>query len=429
MRITLINGAATVFSTSGKGKILNNIIGIYGSDTGRNLLPVESKRDGFLLKGFVSTPAFSVPSRNRQIFCVNGRVVSSKVMERALEGAYREKLFQGRFPIAFLFLSMPAEKLDVNIHPTKKEVRFDDDFEVEDFINKAVRKALSGKDAIPKLREENILTQKTQQHRIAEENIPLKEYGFGTSVPPAVKTKDRADESEQVDIKNILTTLRRNKEAEAKEKLQQQATEQICTEKPASTASFDFDALSYLGVLFRTYIIAADQDSFYLIDQHAAHERIFYEKLLDQYHRSEKQKQQLLMPLRFQVAATVTAAGEEWIDQLDQMGYDVEDFGSHTYIVREIPAFMEIGEAESFLSDFFQALEDNPDFTNQKTLEKIIMRSCKSAVKGGDHLGDEEILALMEELKRCINPFSCPHGRPTFIRMTKYEIEKMFKRV
>lgn len=192
---------------------------------------------------------------------------------------------------------------------------------------------------------------------------------------------------------------------------------------------FDFRELDYTGTLFNTYIMASDEDDFYLIDQHAAHERVFYEKLLNQYNSAEKSSQQLLLPINIGVSVNVTASEETWIDDLRAMGYDIEFFGNNTYIVREIPAFMDISEAEAFLSDFFSALDDKPDLTDRRMLEKIIMKSCKSAVKGGDVLSFQEIDSLMKDLSSCVNPFSCPHGRPTFIRMTRYEIEKMFKRV
>ena len=156
VKINMINNGRSVFSTRGNGNILNNIISVYGSDVGRDLLPVESSRDGFLLKGFVSAPSSSAPSRSKQIFCVNGRIVSSKVLEKALEDGYREKLFAGRFPLAFLFLSMPPERLDVNVHPTKKQIRFDDDFEVQDFVREAVKGALNVKEALPQIRTETV---------------------------------------------------------------------------------------------------------------------------------------------------------------------------------------------------------------------------------------------------------------------------------
>lgn len=407
VKFNLINGKNKVFSTRGNGNILNNIISIFGSEMGSDLLPVERAADGFIIKGFVSSPASSAPSRNKQIFCVNGRVVSSDVLEKALDEAYKEKLFHGRFPIAFLFLVMPPEKLDVNVHPTKKEIRFDDKFEVSDFVSKAVRAALTVKEAVPQIRE---IKPPVKTHEQPPERQEI-QYTIET-----VSTK------EEVDINNLLSTMR------SKVEEKQEVPKSILPERPAKLP-FDIDTLKPITVLFNTYIVATDDDSFYLIDQHAAHERVFYEQLLDQYNREDKTRQTLLLPLNFNVSAQVASTEEVWIDKLCSIGYDIEFFGNNTYIVREVPAFMELSEAESFLSDMFRELEDKPDLTNMKTLERIIMRSCKNAVKGGDRLDDREVEALLKDLKACINPFSCPHGRPTIIRMTKYDIEKLFKRV
>ena len=460
VRFTLINGKKQVFTTRGKGNIFDAIVSVYGSDTGRDLLPVERTSGDLIVKGFVSAPSASASSRSRQIFCVNGRVISSKVLEKALDEAYKEKLFHGRFPVAFLFLSIPPEKLDVNIHPTKKEIRFDDDFEVHDFLVKAVRQALEVRESLPQVRGENLRQIREQeaakpaapadpsadskspdiserpegslQENILQEKTvvqveePEHQYKPETAESFAAKGREFQAGGDQVDIKNVLSSLRGRQQEQQKE---QMFSEETGIRPEQKKGPFDFQDLDYLGSIFDTYIMACDADCFYLIDQHAAHERVFYEKLRHQYESAEKLSQTLMLPLQFHVAAYVAQTEEDWIDKIRSMGYGIEDFGNRTYIVREIPAFMELEEAESFLNDLFQELEDRPDLTNQKVLDRIIMRSCKSAVKGGDHLESAEIDALIRDLKNCVNPFSCPHGRPTFIRMTRYEIEKMFKRV
>ncbi|MFQ7473999.1 MAG: DNA mismatch repair endonuclease MutL, partial [Anaerovoracaceae bacterium] len=402
------------------------------------LLPVEMTRGDFLIKGFVSAPYESAASRSKQIFCVNGRVISSKLLEKSLDTAYKEKLFHGRFPIAFLFLYIPADKLDVNIHPTKKEIRFDDDFEVMDFVTKAVRNALNVKESLPKVRSEDIKSIKSKsaeyktepEYSFSAVNEEQNKFDFDlkenhTEYQTVEKEKDSDKEnisaqnslaqesrnfhkdSSQVDIKNILTTMRNE--------INEDTESNVLRPKPAKTEEFDFTQLNYIGSVFDTYIIASDKDDFYLIDQHAAHERIFYEKLLTQYNSSEKLSQQLLLPLNFNVSAMIEQTEDDWIDNIKNMGYDIEFFGNNTYIVREIPAFMQLAEAESFLNDMFKEIDEKPDLTNKRTLDKIIMKSCKSAVKGGDHLTSQEIDGLIKDLKNCVNPFSCPHGRPTFV--------------
>lgn len=433
IRFALMSGSSRVFVTQGKGNILNTIISIYGKDTGRDLLPVDHRSADVLVRGYVSSPAATSPSRGRQIFCVNGRVVTSRILEGAIDDAYREKLFSGRYPAAFIFISMPPEKLDVNVHPTKKEIRFEDSFEIKDTVAAAVRRALATMEALPKIREEHIVKEKP--------------------VPESTDT-EKAVPEEQVDIKQLLSTMREESIADtgfdgkdapaAEEGGGQEHTDPEHTgryvfsgdtagytaETPTQREGFpEIASLKVRGTVFDTYIMATDDDCLYFIDQHAAHERIFYEKLLAQYRSEEKASQRLMIPINMDVPAQTAEAEDTWIGTLRSMGYDIEYFGRRTYIIREIPAFMEQSEAESFLFDVFSQLGENTDLTDRRTLEKIIMRSCKSAVKGGDILADEEVGALMKDLASCENPFSCPHGRPTFVRMTRYEMEKMFKRV
>lgn len=417
IRFNVINSSKRVFTTSGKGNILASIISIYGTDTGKDLIPVEKSEGGLLLKGYVSSPGTSLPSRSRQVMCVNGRIISSNVMERAIDRAYQDRLFKGRFPVAFLFLAMPPEKLDVNIHPTKKEIRFDDNAEVEDFIYAAIRDALRQKEAIPSAKPDA----KAAKPMALTENES--EYTTKNQIKVPVLNDEKFEieyKAEQVNINNVLETLR-------KEQISKSADPEPPKPQPVYRP-FEFDELKVIGVIFNTYIAAQDSDSFYLIDQHAAHERVFYEKLTEQFRSSEKAMQQLLLPLNFNVSAAVTASEESWIEPVRSFGYNIEFFGNNTYIVREIPSFMDMAEAEEFLEDIFMQLDEKPDLSNSRVFERIITKSCKSAVKAGDRLDDSEIMALFEQLKSCENPFSCPHGRPTFIKMTQYELERMFKR-
>lgn len=450
IRITFINGGKRVFSTRGNGNILTNIVSIYGSDTAKDLVPIEASRGGSILKGFISSPGNTVPSRNREIFCVNGRIVSSKVITDALESGYQERLFGGRFPVAFLFLYVPPEKLDVNIHPTKKEIRFDDDFEIADLIRETVRKALATEKAVPEIRagaiapahgasgvEKNL--QDGEHPQLREERAayePGHAPGKGHANDPGSKNTIRRenasrgplhrDNSNQVDINSILETMRiqRDSVAEMEEEVRRMTAEEGKTAGP-----FDFNALEVIGSVFDTYILATDGGSFYMIDQHAAHERVFYERFLAQYESEEKYSQQMLVPLSIGASAAAVSTEDEWLPILKNAGYDAEFFGGNTYLIREVPAFMTMEEAESFARDVIDEMASKPDLKNRMVVDRIIMKSCKSAVKGGDHLEPEEISSLMDQLKNCGNPFSCPHGRPTFVRMTRYEIEKMFKRV
>lgn len=406
VRINLISGGKNVFTTSGRGNILNSIISIYGAEIGSFLLPVSASADNMVLKGFISNPGHTMSTRSRQIFCVNGRVVSSDVMRNALEKGYRERLMHGRFPVAFLFLSVPGNTIDVNIHPAKKEVRFDDRFKVEDFISQAVSNVLKGDRGVTSF--ETIGSPKA---------FAKPEAKAETKTEPPVETK-----AEQVDIKEMLSSFRAASQPDVKPC-------EIKEDKTTYNVPFDFDSLSVTGAVFNTYILAQNESDFFMIDQHAAHERIFYEKIRSQYNSEEKLSQKLLIPVNISVSSDTAAAEENWMPAVLAMGYGLEFFGNNTYLLREIPAFMELSDGEAFLKDFISSIEDKPDPTDYKTIDRIIVRSCKSAVKGGDRLSTEEAVSLINQLKLCDNPFSCPHGRPTFIKFTKYDIEKMFKRV
>ncbi|MBQ6401617.1 MAG: DNA mismatch repair endonuclease MutL [Firmicutes bacterium] len=448
VKFRLISGKKDVIQTSGKGNILDNILRIYGRDLEKDLIPVDDRMNGWVVRGFVSSPGLSSASRNRQIFCVNGRIVSSGSMERGLEKAYKERLFTGRFPLAFLFLSVPPEILDVNVHPTKKEIRFDDPFQIEDFIEGAVRKALMGAQSVPRVDGERLAKAtpagedlNTAGDEDAAGAVPGGQDSAGEAkdgliaaaavssradTDPFRRKDDPADarsgSGEQVDVKYVLETMRREAEPE-------EPAPKVAETGPAGRMRLDIPALRIIGIAFETYLITTDGESLYLIDQHAAHERIYYERFLRQYREEEKVRQAMLVPLQFPVSADVEAAEEDWIDYVRRMGYDIENFGERVYLVREIPAFLAEGEAEEFLRQFFIELEEHPDLSRFASLDRLIVRSCKSAVKAGDALHPEEADALLQQLFACGNPYSCPHGRPTIVKMSRRDLEKLFRRV
>ncbi len=441
----LINNGNVLFATAGDGDRLNTISRIFPNIDIKNLVPVNHTEEGLSLEGYISTPAISRSGRNGQIFFVNGRVVNSKVMERGITEGYKERLFEGRYPIVFLFLDVDSSELDVNIHPNKRAVRFDKEKAVEEFIAKAVKESLGTKEAV--VRAANIF------------KGSFATFSEASSVMEAEKAEESRKASEvQIDIKNIMsTTLDENtslKKVFMDEPIETPlsdgflkdgfiidesfaedcvSTPDIPHKKPIVLMKppikpFDFDNLIVTGVIFNTYITAVDEDNFYLFDQHAAHERIFYEKLISEYDRDEKLTQPILIPILINVSAALENEEEKWLKPLSEMGFVIENFGSGSYRITEIPTFMGLQEAEDFARDFTESIDVRHDLKNTVVIDKLIMKSCKSAVKAHDHLKQEEIDSLMADLKNCVNPFSCPHGRPTFIKLSGYEIERLFKR-
>ena len=414
VKFRLINNGRILFSTQGDGNRLNTILRVYHDVDSRNMVPVCHSEDSISVDGYISTPAFSKTTRGSQIYFVNGRVVSSKVIEKGVSEGYRERLFEGRYPVVYLFLHVDPHTIDVNIHPNKREVRFNEESMITDFIARAIRDALSSEDAVVdagnifKGRENSISSSKVYE-RVFE---PLRE-----------KTEEK-----QVYIKQILSTIENPYKAKTESESESESESKIPIYAP-KFKPFDFSQLKVTGVIFDTYITAVDESNFYLIDQHAAQERIFYEKLVGEYESAEKVRQPLLVPLVINVSLSVSENSFHWLDALSRMGFTVNEFGPGTFRITEIPMFMELSEAEDFINQFIENINERTDLSNSVVIDKLIMMSCKAAVKANDKLSGEEVKALINDLSSCINPFSCPHGRPTFIRLTRYEIEKMFKRV
>ena len=498
VKFRLINNGKVLFATIGDGNRLNSIIRIYKDVDAKNMAPLAYQEGSMALEGYISTPAFSKTTRGSQIFFVNGRVVNSKVMEKGVALGYQERLFEGRYPVVYLFLSTDPAALDVNIHPNKREVRFDHENEIAAFISRGIVSALATESAVVDAgnlfngKEERALSGTRVYERVfsalRENTEPETKTPTSAQDKNIFKYKQETEtpkaKEEQVDIKQILSRIKNPADASPKTSTHtsQPATAEIplrhdtsaqqaapfqreilaenmaqasAAAPPAATQTtsenvntdmhtdcsphlsveqpslrpFDFSALRATGVIFNTYITAVDEKNFYLLDQHAAHERIFYEKLVGEYEQSEKSKQMLMLPLLIHVSLAAREDRFDWFDALNKMGFTMEEFGDGTYRVSEIPMFMELTEAEDFIRHFIDNIKDSTDLSNRVVIDKLITMSCKAAVKAHDALKPEEITALLHTLAKCRNPFSCPHGRPTFIKLTEYEIEKMFKRV
>lgn len=491
IKIRLINNGNILFSTPGKGDIHTNILTIYSREIGEKLIRAEKEGNGMRLIAYVSPPSQSKTNRKSQIFFINGRSVVSKVLDHAVADAYAEKLFDGRYPIAFLFLSVSPERLDVNIHPNKKEVRFDNEKSVRLFVGEAVREALFSREAVPEIRQENLFKQKEWGGESVSEKKEgdIKSFlstrsregdkegysGQNTNPPrfssiPSTSTAPMApigaasfEPAKETDVfalaeertayicSNGMDAAATHSEGRATvsasdvsagvgdsagDQIAFKAFELVDEQSapllplpPPDRIPFDINILKPTGAIFNTYITAVDDDCFYLIDQHAAHERIFYERLMEAYNREERHSQMLLTSFVVDMPFAVKNNAADFLFYLKKIGYHMEEFGVKAYIVKEIPAMMDLSEAEDFLEYFLDNISDDFSLRDPAKVNKIIMKSCKSAVKANDHLDIQEINALMKSLAATKNPFSCPHGRPTFIKLSKYEIEKLFKRV
>ena len=433
VKFMVIRNGETVFTTRGDGNTLQTIQSIYPDTDHAGLISVS----GAHVSGFISDPGTVKSTRRGQLFFVNGRLVDSKIIEKGLSAGYGGRVFSG-YPVAILFIDADPSDIDVNIHPGKREIRFLKAQDVSSDITSAVSNALMSRESVPS----GIMphaSHSEEPEKPVPQAIPVSS-GPGTQDPSASYSTAPMYTGEQSSIRDYLGSLKRNT-------LSSSGQDTVSQEEPQSTVPdsddtlhewvpsvtapserpFSFDELVYRGYLFDAYIVMQSADTVYLFDQHAAHERIFYERFTEHYLKGEKFTQPILTPITISVSADVYYMSREWLAPLERAGYDIEDFGADTFIIRGIPSYMDLSEAVSFAQSYLEALEEASGL-NDIVIDKLIMRSCKSAVKAGEHLSEPEIKDLIDSLAECKNPYCCPHGRPVFIRYTKYEIERSFKR-
>lgn len=427
IRIQMINNDKILFATNGRGNRGQTIATLTSSILADKLIPFIYEEEGITVEGYVSGPGESRSSRKNQVFFVNGRVIDSKVIEKGINRAYSDRLFEGRFPICYLFITVSPERMDVNIHPNKRQVRFYDEDAIINTVKKGIITALDSEEAVPTIKEKL-----KPYNKIENKKDNPKEVRDAVDINSLLSNYEQTKESNKTIFEqNTVETPKEKEIVETQEQIKIAVQEEIS--KPIFTVTepkrFDFSSLQIHGQFFGTYIQLSDEETIYFIDQHAAHERIFFEKLMNQFQSREKHRQPLLIPIIFEVSHADKEREDLWLTVLEDMGFSLDEFGPLSYRVSEIPMFMSMSEAEDFLSDFTDGIGTYEDIRDNKTLDKIATRACKAAVKANDYLSKEEIKQLITDLDKCNNPFSCPHGRPTFIKITKSDLEKRFKRI
>lgn len=449
IRFMLINNDKILFSTNGKGRLIDVISTLTSSVDASKLLSIDYKEDGVYVYGLTSIPSFTKASKKSQIFFVNGRVVNSKVIEKGLYKAYRDRVFEGRHPISYIFVEVEPEKLDVNIHPNKKEVKFDEENFISVAVENAIVSALNSQVAIStfedssfsssdkialKVSEDDSFNHSENNFFRREKNINLEtsytKYN-NENIEDNTLSKEGKSQTEYNFDYDILKDYELNeKEKREKEELTLEVQAEIFSENEArSKKIFDFSKLNILGQVFGTYIQLVDEENIYLVDQHAAHERVFFEKFLKDYEDATIDRQVIFSPYVVTISNVQKEFESIWKDIINRCGYTLEEFGLREYRVVEIPMVFNIGESEKFLADFFDTFEESGSLIDKNISEKIATKACKAAIKGNMKMSNKEIEILLNQMEACKNPYSCPHGRPTFVKIEKKEIEKKFKRI
>lgn len=428
-----INNNQTKLHTSGNGNRKDIIYHIFGREISSSLLEVKHECEYFKVEGFIGKPVITRGNRNYENYFINGRYVKSNILSRAIEEAYKSFLMQHQYPFTVLYFTFFSE-LDVNVHPTKMELRFDNNNEIYVELCDTIYAILSHKEMIPEVPVDSTPAPKKIVHEYKE---PIPEPFEKRRI-----NEVRAAESRSVYGQSVTSTVKNYSATEPAAKAPETSTAyepaQVVTGTQQTLGDYDKVFLtesskkqfSIIGQLFKTYWLIEFEDKLYIIDQHAAHEKVLYEKTMARLANKDFTSQRISPPIVMTLDARECEMLEKYRPQIEQFGYEVEHFGGKEYMISAIPDnLFNIDMKDLFiemLDDFSNAAgRQTPDIIT----EKVASMSCKAAVKGNDKLTLPEINKLIDELLSLDNPYNCPHGRPTIISMSKYEIEKKFKRI
>lgn len=427
-----INNNAIVFHTSGNNDLKNAIFNVYGKETVRKMIPIEENFNDIKTIGLIGKPELNRANRTYESFYINGRYIKSKILENAINDAYKTLLPIKKFPVVVLHIYLPPDKIDVNVHPTKMEVRFKDEDEIYQFIFDSVYNNLHKENLIPKATWDNnkndkIINPEPIQEKLPEpfeiKRKPIESKNIticdnNTKQPNKPFTKEFND--------SIISDIYTSENNSEKKSIINEKNEPI----PSNKKSVPVNPYKIIGQIFKTYWIVEYENNIYIIDQHAAHERILYEKLMHDFKFDTIHSQPLLEPIVFEVTPKEKEVIDNNIELFLKFGFEIEDFGDFTYVIRELPILFDGPVDSSLFLEIVDTLNDEKikDLYDMK-LNTIATFSCKGAVKANDQLSITESKSLIEKLFSLDNPFTCPHGRPTIISMSQYELEKKFKRV
>ena len=471
--------------TSGNHNLKDIIYTVFGREIAANLLPVESEQEVLQVHGFAGKPVIARSNRSFENYYINGRYVKSGLIGKAIEDAYKPYMMQHKYPFVLLHISIEPEYLDVNVHPTKMELRFRNGEQVYQMLFQAISQALSHKELIPQVdlvkREEEkaleeaqkraphpepfevkrqaAMVQKSDESRTMQPQEPAKSrtmqppiykseavYGkiaesraeLEPEIQAAAPVESRKLEQKQQELEQKQQELeQKQQEQEQKQQEQEQkATGQA--EQPQQLDLFEENLLEpknrirhkLIGQLFDTYWLVEFNEHLYIIDQHAAHEKVLYEKTMRTLKTREFTSQMLNPPIILTIGSTEEVLLKKYMKYFQDIGFEIEPFGGREYAVRAVPDnLFSVAKKELLMEMIDDLSEDAGARTADMIHDRVATMSCKAAVKGNNHLSFAEADHLIDELLNLDNPYACPHGRPTIISMSRYELEKKFKRI
>ena len=419
MKLTVNN--KVVLHTPGNGDLLSVILCIYGKNIAKAMLPLDYSNDIISIDGYIGKPEIAKGNSTYMTFSINKRYIKNRMMAEAMKQAYKTLLMNNRYPFSVINIDIKSDMIDVNVHPTKQEIKFSDDRAIFNTLYVAVKNCLNSNKLIFESFEDSTEPQAaagTPYQNTRSEASTI--FERRTEYEPAKINFD------QLSFKNENASTPRVDSFQKQFNYDRKPEQEVIEETQQKLHTLE---LNVIGQLFGTYVLGQQEDTFYLIDQHAAHERIMFENIREKYNTKSISMQELMMPIIIELSPAEKLLYSENSLIFQNLGFEIEWFGENTLAIRAIPIIMGEPCTGEFFSNILDSLKEAGG-SSSSPLEKIIISmACKNAIKAGDSITPEETRELIDRLMKTNQPYTCPHGRPTIITMSKYELEKKFKRI
>jgi len=406
IKFTLINNDKILLDTDGNGNLLKVIYEIYGGSVAKRMVEVSDSNDDYHISGYISYPENQRASRNSITTLINGRVIRNNDLVRIITDIYHLYMPKDKYPIIVLNIETDPILVDVNVHPTKMDVKFSKMDTLKELLSSMINSKLKELTMIPDI---SIKTRDDISFEEVEEDLNEISYQETTITFDVEEESENAVEKEEIKEEKVV---------------KQMEMEEILPEE------YKIKEMIPRGIVYKTYIIAENSDGMYIIDQHAAAERVNYEKCMKKVLSSQIERVDMLIPVRVELPKNEFLIVREHLGLLDELGLLTEEFDENTFIVRTHPTWIRGDLEKGDIEKIFEIIAHHGDFSKEKFVHHFVATmACRMSIKANDYITLEEAEFLLNELRKCKNPFNCPHGRPTIINYTKYELEKMFKRI
>jgi len=406
IKFILTNNGKELLNTDGSGNLLKVIYNIYGLDVSKKMIKIDGENRDYRISGYVSYPEIARSTRSVITTLVNGRVIKNNDLIKTILDSYHTYIPESKCPIVVLNIEVDPYLIDINIHPTKMDIKFSEFSGLKELINKSITSKLEQLTLIPDIKVK-------EEIKEVRDKIDLKEI-----IDNYIETKDKKEEfvNEYQSAEELQLNFEVGENNETEISVKEESVERVKKMYP-------------VGLVHGTYIIAENEDGMFMIDQHAANERINYEKYLKAMGTHDNKVIDLLIPIRIELSNSDFIILKEHMDLLEELNFVVEEFGTNAILVRSHPFWLPSNNVDEAIRKIVDIIISKESFDSYKFTEKVaITLACKMSIKANDHITLPDMEYLLDTLRKTDNPFTCPHGRPTIITYSKYELEKLFKR-